>query len=844
MILGELRYALRNLRKSPVFTAVAVGSLALGIGANTAIFSLLDQVLLRMLPVKNPQELVKLYFDHGPFRGSQRCNADCVSYPTYRDLRDRNPVFSGVLARWPLAMSFTSSNPGSESNPGPESNGASERTERVRGELVSGNYFDVLGVRPAIGRMFTQNDDVRVNGHPLVILSYGFWQSRFAGDPSVLNRSVHVNGQPMTIVGVAQREFQGVEVGKALDVFVPIAMKPLMTPTWNEFEDRHSLWVYTIARLKPGVSREQALAAMQVLGRQILESEVNQFEGVNESFRQRYVKKSMIVEDISKGQSQLRKQFSKPLTVLMGMVGLVLLIACANVANLLLARAAARQKEIAVRLALGAGRARVIRQLLVESTTLALAGGAAGLAIAYWSGKVLLQFLPGSGGSAALSTAPDIRVLLFALALSMVTGIVFGLVPALQSTRVAISPALKDQASNVSASSGQARLRMTLVAGQVALSLVLLVGAGLFARSLYKLKDVDPGFRAGNLVIFSVDPSLNGYTQPRIREFITRLEDSLAKLPGVRAVASVEIPPLSGDDSMNTVRVEGYDPKPDENMNPYTNWVGPGYFSAAGIPLVAGREFTRADSGSHKVGVINQTMAQFFFGGRSPLGMHFGFGAGKTPDVEIVGVVRDGKYADLREKVFRTVFVPWAQDQGIDSMSFFVRTVGDEISLGGALRGAVAALDSNLPVYGLKTMQAEIDDSIYIDRMIAALSSFFGALATLLAAIGLYGVMAYSVARRTREIGLRMALGAERGHVVWLVMREVTLLAGIGITVALPIAYGLGRAVNSQLYGVQPADFGVLAGGTVLLALVAGVAGYVPARRASRVDPLIALRYE
>jgi predicted permease len=385
---------------------------------------------------------------------------------------------------------------------------------------------------------------------------------------------------------------------------------------------------------------------------------------------------------------------------------------------------------------------------------------------------------------------------------------------------------------------------MALVAGQVALSLVLLVGAGLFARSLYKLKDVDPGFRADNLVTFSVDASLNGYPQPRIREFVTRLEDSIAMLPGVRAVASVEIPPLSGDASSRTVRVEGYQPKPDENMNPYTNWVGPGYFSVAGIPLVAGREFTRADSGAHKVAVINESMARYFFGERSPLGTHVGFGIRKNFDIEIVGVVRDGKYEDLREKVKWTVFEPWTQDEGIDSMSFFVRTAGDETSLGGSLRGAVAALDPNLPVYGLQTMQAEIDNSIYIDRMIAALSSFFGGLATLLAAIGLYGVMAYSVTRRTREIGLRMALGAERGHVVWLVMREVTLLAGVGIAVALPIAYGLGRAVNSQLYGVAPTDFGVLAGGAVFLATVAAVAGYMPARRASRVDPLIALRYE
>ncbi len=829
LLLDELRYALRNLRRTPVFATVAIGSLALGIGANTAIFSLLDQVLLRTLPVKDPQELVKLYFGSGPFRGSQRCDADCISYPAYRDIRDRNQVFSGVLARWPMAMSFSEG----------------DRTERVRGELASGNYFDTLGVHPAIGRMFTQNDDVQVNGHPLAILSYGFWQSRFAGDPSVVNRSVHVNGQPMTIVGVAARGFQGVEVGRAVDVFVPMMMKPVMTPTWNDLDVRTSLWTYAMARLKPGVSQESARASMQVLGRQILESEIGVFNGVDESFRTRYVKKPAVVEDISKGQSVLRQQFSTPLLVLMGMVGLVLLIACANVANLLLARAAARQKEIAVRLALGAGRARVIRQLLVESTTLALAGGAAGLAIAYWGGKVLLRFLPGGGETEAISSTPDLRVLLFAFGLSLATGILFGLVPALQSTRPALASSLKEQASNVSASTGQARLRMTLVAGQVALSLVLLIGAGLFARSLFKLKDVDPGFRADSLLSFSVNPTLNGYSQQRTRELLTRLEDALVKLPGVRQMGTVEIAPLSGDNNISTIGVEGYEPKPQESMNPYVNWVGSGYFSAMGIPLVAGREFTRRDdAGAPKVAVINESMARAFFGQRSPLGMHLGMGRAKNLDIEIVGVVRDGKYADLREKVQRTMYTPWAQDPNIESMTFFLRAAGNESSLGGALRGTVAGFDPNLPVYDLKTMQAEIDESIYIDRMIAALSSFFGGLATLLAAIGLYGVMAYSVTRRTREIGLRMALGAERGHVIWLVMREVTLLAGVGIAVALPIAYGLGRAVNSQLYGVAPTDLLVMAGGTVVLSLVAGLAGFMPAWRASRVDPLIALRYE
>jgi len=827
MRFDDVRYSFRNLRRTPVFTIVAVLSLALGIGANTAIFTLLDQVLLRTLPVKNPGELVTLHSAPGPFNGSSRCDSTCISYPAYRELRDRNQVFSGILALWRLALSFTDG----------------DRTERVRGELVSGNYFEVLGVEPALGRTFTQDDDRVVNGHPLVILSYDFWLRRFGGNPSVLNRSVRVNGQPMTVVGVTRSGFQGLEVGKAVDVMVPMLMKPLMTPTWNDLEERRSIWMSAIARLKPGVSRTQAEAAMQVVWRPILEADLATNPTAGESFRKRYAAKKLLVDDVSKGQSQLRRQFSTPLLVLMAMVGFVLLIACANVANLLLARAAARQKEIAVRLALGASRARVVRQLLVESTVLALAGGAAGLAIAWWSGKALLQFLPDSASTQVLSTTPDLRVMAFAFALSLATGILFGLAPAIQSTRPAIAPTLKDQQSNVSA--GAKRLRGALVAAQVALSLVLLVGAGLFAKSLYHLQAVDPGFRTSNLISFSIDPSLNGYAQPRMKQLFERLEDSLARIPGVTAVTSTEIAPLSGNDSMSTVKVEGYQPKPDENMNPYTNDVGPGYFSAMGIPLIAGREFTRADaSGAPTVAIINEKMAQYFFGKESALGRRFGFGRDKTTSIEIVGVVKNSKYDNLREEMTRTVYLPWAQDDRIEQMTFYVRSSQHAGGIGSALRGAVAALDANLPVYDLATVETGIANSIYIDRMIAALSTFFGALATLLAAIGLYGVMAYNVARRTREIGLRMALGAERGSVLWLVMKEVALLAGVGIAVALPAAYAVGRAVNSQLYGVPPADFAVLAGGALLLALVAAVAGYFPAVRATRVDPLVALRYE
>jgi len=823
----DLRYAIRNLRRTPVFALVAILSLALGIGANTAIFSLLDQVVLRTLPVRNPQELVKLYGGAGPFTGSQRCNGDCLSYPGYKELRDGNQVFTGILARWPLAFSFTDG----------------DRTDRVEGELVSGNYFDVLGVQPAIGRTFTPDDDRQVNGHPLVVITFDFWQRRFGGDPTVLNRAVRVNGQPMTVVGVAQRGFRGVEVGRQVDVMVPMMMKPLMTPTWNDLDARRSIWMYAIARLKPRVSRAQATASLQPLWRTILEKDLATNPNANESFKARYLAKPLIVADVSKGQSQLRSQFSTALLVLMAMVGFVLLIACANVANLLLARAASRQKEIAVRLALGASRGRVIRQLLVESTSLALVGGAAGLVVSSWAGQVLLRFLPGDPTSSTISSAPDLRVLAFALSLSILTGVLFGLVPALQSTRPAIAPTLKDQQANVAP--GSVKLRGSLVASQVALSLVLLVGAGLFAKSLYKLQSVDPGFRASNLIEFSIAPSLNGYSQPRMKQFFERLEDSLRQIPGVTAVTAAEVAPLSGNDSYSTVVVEGYTRKPEENMNPAFNWVTPGYFAALGTPLIAGREFTRQDAASApKVAIINEKMAQYFFGKENPIGRHIGFAQSKTPDIEIVGLVRNSKYDNLREAPPRTVFLPVAQDNAIESVTFYVRSSRNSTALGGALRAAVAALDPNLPLYDVESVSTQIDSSIYIDRMIAMLSMFFGGLATLLAAIGLYGVMAYNVTRRTREIGLRMALGAERGNVLWLVMKEVALLAGAGIAVALPAAYAAGRAVNAQLYGVPPADFTVLTACASGLAAVALLAGFLPALRATRVDPLVALRYE
>jgi predicted permease len=514
------------------------------------------------------------------------------------------------------------------------------------------------------------------------------------------------------------------------------------------------------------------------------------------------------------------------------------------VANLLVARAAARQKEIAIRLALGAGRRNVIRQLMVESLLLAGIGGAAGLLVAAWAGDLLLSFVPQEASVRSFTTSPDLRVLAFNFAISIVAGLVFGLVPALQTTRPSLAATLKDQAGSVSGAAGQVRFRKVLVVAQIALSMLLLVGAGLFAHSLYNLKSLDPGFHAENLMAFSIDPSLNGYSQKRIQQLYQRLQVEIAVLPGVRAVSPAEVAALTGDSTIDTVVVEGYKNKEGEDMNPNANWVGPGYFSTMGIPLIAGREFTEKDVlGAPKVGIINQKMAHYFFGNENPIGRHFGFS--DKPDIEIVGVVQDTQTnRTLRDEIPRYDYVPYMQDESATEITFYVRTIQPPELTGNALRRVVQQMDSNLPVYDMKTMQTQVDQSLFTERLIAMLSAFFGLLATLLAAIGLYGVMAYTVARRTREIGIRMALGADRSKVVWLVMHDVALMAAIGIGIGLPGGVALGRLVRAQLFGMSPADPATLAAATTILAAVALLAGYIPARRATSVDPTTALRYE
>ena len=806
-------------------------SLALGIGANTAIFTLVDQLLLRLLPVKNPEQLV-LLTGRGQHYGSNN-GPDKLSYPMYADIRDHNELFSGMFCTWNTSMSLSFEG----------------KTERISGELVSGNYFPVLGIGAALGRVFTADDDRMQGSHPLAVLSYGFWQSRFGRDPGVIGKKLLVDGYPITIVGVSQAGFEGTDPGYSTQIRIPIMMKAQMDQFgFYSLNGRRGRWVNVFGRLKPAVTLERAKAGLQPLFHQMLEMEVREKEFARASplTKQNFLKMWMDVLPASKGRSQLRRQFSKPLLVLMAIVGLVLLIACANVANLLIARATSRQKEIAVRLALGAGRRRIVSQLLVESLLLALAGGAAGLALAVWIDRTLIGFLPPGGTPLTISTTPDWRILAFNLGVSALTGVIFGLVPAIQSTRPDLASTLKDQAGAV-AGGTSAGFRKALVIAQVTLSLLLLIGAGLFIRSLQNLKDLDPGFRTRNLLTFSVNPPLNGYKSERSLQFYRQFMATLNATPGVESASLAVIPVLEGDEWDNTVTVESYNAKPGEWVDPHMNFIAPGYFKALDVPILLGRDFTiKDDRGAPKVAIVNEKFARRYFGDVNVIGRHIGMGGdpGTKTDITIVGVARDTKYESMRDEIPIEVFVPYTQTNWVLGMSAYLRTAHNPDQMFSTIRRIVHDLDSNLPVFEMKTLEKQLENSLVTERLVASLSGAFGLLATLLAAIGLYGVMAFTVGRRTREIGIRMALGAGGGDVVWLVMREVLLLAGAGIAIGLPAAWGLTRLVQTQLYGITANDPITIAWATLGITFVALMAGYLPARRATRVDPMHALRWE
>ena len=832
-LLQDVKYGIRTLIKNPGFTVIAVLTLALGLGANTAIFSLTDQILLRLLPVEKPKELVVLR-SPGPKQGRVWSDGDGAapfSYPLYKEVRDNNNVFSGLLARFAVSLSVSGEG----------------QTERANGELVSGNYFEVLGVHPALGRLFNQDDDRVAGAGQVIVLSHGYWTRHFGADFGILNKTLIVNGTGMTVVGVGRAGFTGVQVGQTPDIFIPITMKAQMTPNWDGLNDHRDYWLAMIGRLKPELSPTQAEAAFAPIYHQILETELPLAGRLSPETQQRFLEKQMLMEPGSRGRAVLQRGVKQPLLVLMGMVGLVLLIACANVANLLMARGAARQREIAIRMAVGAGRWRLVRQFLVESLTLSLIGGGVGLVVASWTIGALVGAIPESIGAVGLSASLDLRLLLFTLALAVLTGLLFGVMPAMKATRLNLESTLREQGSSVSGGLTQVRFRKGLVVSQVVLTTVLLVGAGLFARSLNNLKQLDLGLRADHLVAFSIAPELNGYTPQQTIALFDQLHQSLVSQAGVDAVSESVIAAFTDSNSSSNITVDGYQAGEDEEMNAGQNWIGPGYFSTMGIPLVQGREFGSSDTAiGPKVAIINEAMARRFFANRSPIGARFAFGAGDKvhPDIEIVGVVKDSKHAKVRDKVGPLVCLPYSQFKTVGNITFYVKTRQDLGAVATSLRREVQRLDGNLPVFDLKTLEGQIGESLFADKFLTFLSMCFALLAALLASIGLYGVMAYTVTRRTREIGIRMALGATRGIVSWLILREVVVLAAIGLVVGLPAAYGLGRLTESLLFGVKAGDPLVFVGAGLLLTAATLLGGYLPARKAASIDPLVALRCE
>ncbi len=830
-ILQDLRYSLRTLRKSPVFLAVAVLSLALGMGANTANFTLINQLILQPLPVRDPDQLVMLAGRGKHYGGNN--GRDRISYPMYQEIRDQNQVFSGMFCTYPstVSASFQGS------------------TELIGADFVSGNYFPVLGVGAAAGRVFTASDDLIQGGHPLAVLSYGYWRARFGADPGIVGKQIVVNGRALTIIGVSQAGFDGVEPGRAPQIRIPATMiDDLPRSDFSRLNEDRFRWTEVFGRLKPGVTMERAQAGLQPLFHQILNREVTEkpFAKASPFVKQEFLKMWMEAMPGSKGRSNLRRAYSKPLFALMGIVGLVLLIACSNLANLLIARASARQKEIAVRLALGAGRGRLIRQLLVESLVLAAAGGSLGVCLAVAIDQALIDFLPSGHTPLSLSSTPDWTVLGFTFALSLVAGAVFGLAPALQSTRPKLANTLKDQAGAV-IRGGSAGLRKGLVVAQVSLSLLLLIGAGLFLQSLRNLQTLNPGFDVRNVLAFDVDPTMSRYDVPFTRDYFRRLGERLSALPGVESHTFAVVPVLEDDEWDNWVTIEGYSAKPDERPDPHMQYCNPGFFKTLKIPVLLGRDFNERDvAGAPKVAIANQKFVKRYFGGADPLGRHIGMGIdpGTKTDIRIVGVVGDTKYESMRDEIPYELYIPSEQKTFATGGTVYVRAQGDPTRLFNTLRAAVREVDAGVPMYDLRTLGNQVNISLLTERLLATLSSVFGCLATLLAALGLYGVMAFMVARRTREIGIRMALGAGQGSVVWMVLRETLTLAGIGVAIGLIGAYGVTRLIQAQLFGVAPTDLLTMAAASLGIAAVTALAGYLPARRATAIDPMSALRWE
>lgn len=809
----QLKFAVRSLVARPSYALIVIATLALGIGANTAIFSILYALVLRSLPVADPARLVVVLRNDNP---SQQ-------YPLFEHFRDHSKTVD-VLAFRTTQWRF----------------GAGDQTERITGVLVSGRYFAVLGVSPALGAVITNEDDsVRGSGGPrgaVAVLSHGFWMRRFGGDPRVLGSSIMLNATPFTIVGVAPAGFRGTEVGQSADVFAPMMMQPTLMPGMGSaLTEPRSQWLRIIGRLKPGVEAAQAEAELTSLLRPYNEDILRDPSIVKfgADFPKRMREQRITVISGSGGLSGLRTTYSQPLLVVMAVMALVLLIACANVANLSLSRTAARQREIAIRLGLGASRARLMGQLLTESLLLAAAGGLGGLLLARWGRDVLLSYLP---VGQTLNAPLDSDVLLFTLVVAMGAALLFGLAPAYQSIKVDVAPVLK---GGVVQESTRSPFRKGLVVFQVGVSLIVVIGAVLFVRSLNALLSIDTGFDRKHVLAASIDMVSDTEVN-----FNGRLLETLRSAPGVVSAALAWSAPL-GTNTGWLVYIQGYVPKADEpRATPWVDGISPRYFETMGVPIVRGRDFDDRDVAS-KAGVmiVNETFARHYFGDEDPVGRRIGLAPGVF-DTEIVGVVKDGKYTGLRERPLRMMYVPIRERVGSSQTTVLVRTAGDPLEFAPTLRRKAVEVDRRAIVHNIATAQDLVDRSLLRERLVATISGLFGALALLLAAIGLYGVLSYGIARRTREFGIRIAIGAENRGILTIVLREAGWLLASGIAAGLAAAWGLGRIVSNLLYGVQPTDVASMAIAVGILAAVGALAAWMPARRASRIDPIQALRYE
>ena len=836
-LMQDLRYALRQLRKSPGFTLTVILTLALGIGANAAVFTMFDQVLLRMLPVQQPQNLVRFEWSGG-FSGSMSSfggdSDNYFSYPAYKELRDRNQVFEGVLAADKTQVGISWHN----------------QAENDEAEVVSGNYFQVLGLQPALGRLFTQQDDTQKNANPVTVLSYNFWRTHLGAARDVVGQAILVNGHTFTILGVAPANFDSAIGGYRPDVFIPVSMVAVAIPWREQLDDLNNhkaSFLTLVARLKPGISRQAAEASLAPVWHSLRAYELTLYKSYTERFKHNFLDTSRLkVIDDSRGFNPDRLNLQKPLAILMSMAGLLVLLCAVNVATLLLLRAANRAREMSMRYALGARRGRIVSQLMIEGGLLGLVGSVAGLFLAPAVARVLVRIITNSDpGAEPYSASVDVRVLLFTLGISVLATLFFSVAPVFHFLRPDLTNSLRQNTGTLSKDSQ--RFRKLAVGAQIALSVLLLGGAGLFVRTLSNLRHEQVGFRTDNLIQFGLSPSDSGYGETRSVEIINSSIAALSQIPGVTSVAGNNDPELVGDTETSNYSIQGYKPAEDERMNFEEPRITPGYFATIGQPILSGREFTAADTnGQPRVAVVNQAFAKRFFGTpQNAIGRQIAEGSsdGKY-EISIVGVVGDTKHTDLRTKLGPAVYMPYLQQKHPTGLMIYLRTARPPETIEPAIRQTMRGLDSTLVVNDLRTMEAQIDHSTSDERALAFLAIGFASLALVLAAVGLYGVLAYSTEQRTREIGVRLALGSPRSVVVLLIVREMALIASIAAAIALPAVVGLARLFRSELFGVTAFDPLTLFTAVILTVLMLSIAAALPARRAAAVEPMQALRTE